>query len=96
MADELRISSNPNTGGLDGGEVADLSKGVIHISGRAPHSWSLTPPAGRRSIHHKWRHGLRNCSKSSKTKRPDQKQIDRSRVFQTWLALRSSNLSHLL
>jgi hypothetical protein len=37
MADELRISSNPNTGGLDGGEVADLSKGVIHISGFGRH-----------------------------------------------------------
>ena len=37
MADELRISSNPNTGGLDAGEVADLSKGVIHISGFGRH-----------------------------------------------------------
>jgi hypothetical protein len=36
MADELRISSNPNTG-LDAGEVADLSKGVIHISGFGRH-----------------------------------------------------------
>ena len=37
MADELRISSNPNTGGLDAGEVADLSKGVIYISGFGRH-----------------------------------------------------------
>jgi hypothetical protein len=48
MADELRIPSNPNTGGLDAGEVADLRKGVIHIAfsgsgaaflGRQWHSW---------------------------------------------------------
>ena len=32
MADELRIPSNPNKGGLDAGEVADLRKGVIHIA----------------------------------------------------------------
>jgi Putative peptidoglycan binding domain/Fungal chitosanase of glycosyl hydrolase group 75 len=32
MADELRIPSNPNTGGLDASEVADLRKGVIHIA----------------------------------------------------------------
>jgi hypothetical protein len=53
MADELRIPSNSNTGGLDAGEVADLRKGVIHIafpgSGAAflaaghPHRTTLGP-----------------------------------------------------
>jgi hypothetical protein len=32
MAEELRIPSNPNTGGLDASEVAGLRKGVIHIA----------------------------------------------------------------
>jgi len=32
MAEELRIASNPNTGGLDASEVVDLRKGVIHIA----------------------------------------------------------------
>jgi hypothetical protein len=32
MADELRIASNPNTGGLDASEIAELRKGVIHIA----------------------------------------------------------------
>jgi hypothetical protein len=32
MADELGVPSNPNTGGLDAGEIAELRKGVIHIA----------------------------------------------------------------
>lgn len=49
MANELSIPSNPNTGGLDAGEVVDLHKGVIHIAFPGPGTAFLTANSADRT-----------------------------------------------